>query len=384
MGKVLIINLSSTWEVETHANKTHRRHSTQFRNFPTLCSHSFEVGKEIVFCRHYFMYSDSSCYQFNNSVKMNLVTQLIISITLLIYGGVDGHLYCNKDRWVYSLRAEDEMATSGYQEGDILRSPDTLASCSTKCQMNDNCETFAFDREDFKCQLINEAVLEDNDLVSHIANAEASGYKVYQPDCGDGNKGGWWLLFKAGRGTGREFHSDFDTDGEINTSPDIVHVKEVGNKALFHHGDLDTWGTTPGDTPKFVDVELRLFDNVGNELFALRFDALGKTKRDFFTADNLLYHPWTDSPFSPTVFYEYTEDVLAGDPGNVTGSFGITDGAKGGWLLVLESAPAWQLVQIQPPAILYALPGATKVTDWRQALIDGTAEIAGTFAIFVR
>merc|ERR1712226_1469970 len=252
MGKVLIINLSSTWEVETHANKTHRRHSTQFRNFPTLCSHSFEVGKEIVFCRHYFMYSDSSCYQFNNSVKMNLMTLLFISLTLFIYGEVDGHLYCNKDRWVYSLRAEDEMATSGYQEGDILRSPDTLASCSTKCQMNDNCETFAFDREDFKCQLINEAVLEDNDLVSHIANQEARGYKVYQPDCGDGNKGGWWLLFKAGRGTGREFHSDFDTDGEINTSPDIVHVKEVGNKALFHHGDLDTWGTTPGDTPKFV------------------------------------------------------------------------------------------------------------------------------------
>ena len=53
-------------------------------------------------------------------------------------------------------------------------------------------------------------------------------------------------------------------------------------------------------------------------------------------------------------------------------------------MIVLESAPAWDLVQIQPPAILYALPGAGKVSDWKEALIDGTAEIAGSFAIFVR
>ena len=46
-----------------------------------------------------------------------------------------GHLYCHKDRWLYMIRAENEMATSGYQIGDLLRSPDTLASCSTKCQV---------------------------------------------------------------------------------------------------------------------------------------------------------------------------------------------------------------------------------------------------------
>ncbi|XP_075247583.1 uncharacterized protein LOC142340764 [Convolutriloba macropyga] len=305
-----------------------------------------------------------------------------IGVILLVINVVRGHLYCKKDRWVFSLRAEDEMATSGYQVGDILRSPDTLASCSTKCQMNSDCETFAFDKEDFKCQLINEPVLEDNDLVSYIANTEAKGYKVFQPDCGDGNKGGWWMLFKAGRGTGRAFHSDFDTDGAINTGMDVVHVKDVSNKALFHHPDLDTWGTD--DPAKFVDVELRLFDNVGSEIFALRFDAIGTDKKTFFTSANLLYHPWTDNLFSPTLVYDYTEDALNGSPAAVNGSFAITDGAQGGWMIVLESAPAWDLVQIQPPAILYALPGAGKVTDWKEALIDGTAEIAGSFAIFVR
>ena len=58
-----------------------------------------------------------------------------VVLTLLQCGLNEGHLFCNKDRWVYSVRAEDQMAISGYQVGDILRSPDTLASCSTKCQV---------------------------------------------------------------------------------------------------------------------------------------------------------------------------------------------------------------------------------------------------------
>ena len=58
-----------------------------------------------------------------------------VVLTLLQCGLIEGHLFCNKDRWVYSVRAEDQMAISGYQVGDILRSPDTLASCSTKCQV---------------------------------------------------------------------------------------------------------------------------------------------------------------------------------------------------------------------------------------------------------
>ena len=61
-----------------------------------------------------------------------------IGVILLVINVVRGHLYCKKDRWVFSLRAEDEMATSGYQVGDILRSPDTLASCSTKCQVRND------------------------------------------------------------------------------------------------------------------------------------------------------------------------------------------------------------------------------------------------------
>ena len=54
------------------------------------------------------------------------------------------------------------------------------------------------------------------------------GYRVFQPDCGDGTKGGWWLLFKAGRGTGRHFFADFDTDGAINTALDVIQVHQLG------------------------------------------------------------------------------------------------------------------------------------------------------------
>ena len=100
-------------------------------------------------------------------------------------------------------------------------------------------------------------------------------------------------------------------------------MKDVKNKALFHHADLDTWGTD--DPLKFVDVELRLYDNLGGEIFALRFDAVGHDKHDFFSLDNLVYHPWTDDPITlATMFYEERENVLNGDPANVNGTFGIT------------------------------------------------------------
>ena len=72
--------------------------------------------------------------------------------------------------------------------------------------------------------MINEAILEDNDLVSTLANPNAAGFKVFQPDCGDGSKGGWWIVFKAGRGTGRDLFTDFDTDGPVNTGRSLVHV----------------------------------------------------------------------------------------------------------------------------------------------------------------
>ena len=39
--------------------------------------------------------------------------------------------------------------------------------------MNEDCETFAFDQEEFKCQLIDQPVLQDNDIVSHLATSEA-------------------------------------------------------------------------------------------------------------------------------------------------------------------------------------------------------------------
>ena len=101
-----------------------------------------------------------------------------------------------------------------------------------------------------------------------------------------------------------------------------MKVKDVKNKALYHSASLDSWGTDP---QTFVDVEVRLYDNLGGEIFALRFDAVGKTKRTFFTLANLLYHPWTDDPSTDnSMFYDFNNNVLNGDPADVNGTFGIT------------------------------------------------------------
>ena len=94
-------------------------------------------------------------------------------------------------------------------------------------QAQDECETFAFDKEDFKCQLIKEPLLDVNDLVSSDADPEADGYRVYQPDCADGTQGGWYLIFKAGRGTGRKFQDDYDADTDFNTGSNGAEVSTL-------------------------------------------------------------------------------------------------------------------------------------------------------------
>ena len=100
-----------------------------------------------------------------------------------------------------------------------------------------------------------------------------------------------------------------------------MKAKKLNNQALYRHPDLNSWG----NPQKFVDVEVRLYNSLGGEIFALRFDAVNVDKTNFFTKENLLYHPWTDDPKTNAKMYSTLDsDAFGGNPADVEGTFGIT------------------------------------------------------------